>query len=73
MVRFNITMPEDVAEMLKEINNKSKFIADALREKFLKDRKKKLEKELKEAYQDSSKEGVGLEKEWDNTLDDGWT
>ena len=37
--RFNITLPEDVSEILKTKKNKSKFLAEAVREKAINDRK----------------------------------
>ncbi len=32
-VRFNITLPFEIAEMLKNVKNKSAFIAEAIRER----------------------------------------
>ncbi len=37
--RFNITLPEDVSEILKTKKNKSEFLAEAVREKAINDRK----------------------------------
>jgi len=74
MVRLNITMPEGLAEQLKTISNKSRFIAQALREKFQRERKKKLIAELTEGYKAMSSEDQGLLDDWDNvTVEDGWS
>ena len=32
-VRMNITLPEDVGKILAEVNNKSAYIAEAIKEK----------------------------------------
>ena len=71
MVRLNITMPEDLVQQLKHIRNKSKFIAQALREKFQRDKKKELENLLIEGYQKSTEEDKIINKEWEAiTLED---
>ena len=71
MVRLNITMPENLAEQLKSVRNKSSFIAEAVREKFQKERKKQLETELIEGYQAIGKEEQDLVKDWDTVSGDG--
>ena len=71
MVRLNITLPDDLAKDLKKVNNKSKFIADTLRDRFKKDKKQSMLKQLKEAYQKSAQEDQVVVKDWDNTSGDG--
>jgi len=71
MVRLNITLPDDLAKDLKKVNNKSKFIADTLRDRFKKDKKQSMLKQLKEAYQKSALEDQVVVKDWDNTSGDG--
>ncbi len=71
MVRLNITMPENLAAQLKSVRNKSSFIAEAVREKFQKERKKQLEIELIEGYQAIGKEEQDLVKDWDIVSGDG--
>ncbi len=70
MVRLNITLPDDLAKDLENVNNKSKFIAETLRERFKKDKKQIMLKQLKDAYQKSAKEDQLVAKEWDNTFGD---
>ncbi len=72
MVRLNITMPEDLAKQLGPIQNKSSFIAQALREKLQREQKVKLESQLVEAYKASAKEDRALRDDWDVTVSDGW-
>ncbi len=40
--RLNLTLPDDVSEILKTKKNKSKFMAEAAREKVINDRKKEI-------------------------------
>ena len=40
--RLNLTLPDDVSEILKTKKNKSKFMAEAAREKAINDRKKEI-------------------------------
>ena len=49
-VRINITLPSEIAEMLKNVKNKSCFIAEAIRERIEKEEKANLIKELNEGY-----------------------
>ena len=70
MVRMNITIPDDVSKELQRVKNKSRFIAQTLREKFINDRKNTLEKKLEEAYRKSAHEDSGLIKDWDTVSGD---
>jgi len=73
MVRLNITMPEDLAGELDRISNKSRFIAQALREKLEREKKKKLERLLIEGYQKVAAEDQKVNDEWEKgALEDGW-
>ncbi len=73
MVRLNITMPEDVAEQLNHVRNKSYFIAQALKEKFQREKKQKLDELLVEGYKKSAAENGALNNDWEaGTLNDGW-
>jgi len=66
-------MPEELVEQLRRVRNKSQFIAQALREKFQKEREKKLRGLLIEGYKSSAKEDRVVEKDWDATLNEGWS
>ncbi len=70
-VRVNITLPLEVAEMLKNVKNKSSFIAEAIRERVEREEKANLIKELSEGYKVRKKEDKELSLDWDTTSGDG--
>jgi metal-responsive CopG/Arc/MetJ family transcriptional regulator len=70
-VRVNITLPSEIAEMLKDVKNKSMFIAEAIRERIEKEKKAHLIKELSEGYKVSKAEEKKLVEDWDTTSRDG--
>ncbi|OGX42482.1 MAG: hypothetical protein A3G91_02530 [Omnitrophica WOR_2 bacterium RIFCSPLOWO2_12_FULL_50_9] len=72
MIRLNITIPEDVAEQLHHIRNKSQFISRALKEKFDREKTQKLEKALIEGYKETASEDRRTAGEWDNATLEGW-
>ncbi len=52
--RLNVTLPADVSEILKTKKNKSEFLAEAVREKAINDKKKEIieqAKRLKKHYE----------------------
>jgi metal-responsive CopG/Arc/MetJ family transcriptional regulator len=55
-VRVNITLPMEIAQMLRNVKNKSAFIAEAIRERIEREEKSNLIKELTEGYQIRRKE-----------------
>ncbi|WP_025209745.1 hypothetical protein [Hippea sp. KM1] len=69
--RLNITVPEDVADILKGVKNKSAFIAEAVREYKRQKDKEKLIAELKEGYMSTTKEDLELSEEWEVAINDG--
>ncbi len=70
-VRINITIPFEIAEMLKNVKNKSAFIAEAIRERTEREEKAILIKELTEGYKVRRKEDKELSLDWDTTSGDG--
>jgi len=53
--RIDITLPDEIIEMLKTKKNKSKFMAEAIYEKVLRDKKNELKKQanyMKKHYMD---------------------
>lgn len=70
-VRVNITLPLEIAEMLKNVKNKSGFIAEAIRERVEREEKANLIKELSEGYKVRKKEDKELSLDWDTTSGDG--
>ena len=71
MIRMNVTIPEDLARELKHVKNKSRFIADAVRDRFSTLRWKRLEASMIEGYKAMAREDKKLNEEWDHTLQDG--
>jgi metal-responsive CopG/Arc/MetJ family transcriptional regulator len=70
-VRVNITLPLEIAEMLRNVNNKSSFIAEAIRERIEREEKANLVRELSEGYKARKKEDKELALEWSMTSGDG--
>ena len=70
--RLNITLPEDVAQLLSKVKKKSAYIAEAIREKKLLEEKGKMRKQLEAAYKLVAKEDYETYKEWEDTLKDGF-
>ena len=70
-VRFNITLPEDVGEILAGVENKSAYIAEAIKEKKRMEEKEKMKKQLAAAYKQVAREDYEAYKEWEDTLGDG--
>lgn len=70
-VRINITLPLEIADMLKDVKNKSSFIAEAIRERIERDEKNHLIKELAEGYRVRKSEDKELVLDWDTTSGDG--
>jgi len=72
MKRLNITLPEDLINQLNHISNKSKFIAEALREKLKREKKKKMRELLTEGYAAAKEEDRKINEEWGNITLEGW-
>ena len=70
MTRLNITIPDEIAEKIAGISNKSRYIAEALNEKIEREKRKDIEKLLIEGYSSESKEDSKLRQDWDNTVID---
>lgn len=69
--RLNITLPSDVAEAIKGVENKSAFIAEAIRYRLKMERQKKLIATLREGYAATRTEERKLSEEWESTVGDG--
>jgi len=70
--RLNITLPEEIAQEIKSIPNKSGFIAEAVKEKLERINKEKLDKLLIEGYKATRKEDKGINQEWEKITLEGW-
>lgn len=73
MVRLNITLPEDIVGELERIDNKSRYIAQLLRERFQQEKKQKLRELLAEGYQKSAQIDAKTNSEWESaTIEGEW-
>jgi len=63
--RMNITLPKDLAELLKKVPNKSAFIAEALREKLAAGDALRQASMLADAYRESGREAAKVVEDWD--------
>jgi len=72
MARLNITLPDDIAKKIANKHNKSRFIAEALKEKIERERKKKIEDLLWEGYRATSEEDAELQAIWEGAGLEEW-
>ena len=72
MKRLNITLPEEIAQEIKDIPNKSGFISEAVKEKLDRINKEKLDKLLIEGYKATRREDKEINQEWEKITLEGW-
>ncbi|MCG2710797.1 MAG: ribbon-helix-helix domain-containing protein [Candidatus Omnitrophica bacterium] len=72
MTRLNITLPDEIAKEIADKHNKSRFIAEALKEKLDREKQKQIENSLWEGYNAASKEDAKLQADWEKTETEGW-
>lgn len=72
MSRLNITLPDKIAAKLASKPNKSRYIADALKEKFECERKKEIEDQMAEGYKTSKNEDKQINDEWEKAGLERW-
>lgn len=72
MTRLNITLPDEIAKKLTGIHNKSRFIAEVLKEKFKQEKQKKIEHLMIEGYKTTCHEDKELNDEWEQTSLEKW-
>lgn len=72
MTRLNITLPDEIAKKLADKHNKSRFIAEALKEKLDRERQKRIEHLLLEGYAATAKEDADLHADWEKAGLEGW-
>lgn len=70
--RLNITIPEDIAKKLDKVSNKSRFIAEAVKEKLDELEMQELEGLLIEGYKAVKEEDRAVNKEWEEITLEGW-
>jgi metal-responsive CopG/Arc/MetJ family transcriptional regulator len=73
MKRLNITLPEEIAQEIKYIPNKSSFISEAVKEKIERINKEKLDKLLIEGYKATRKEDKEINQEWEKIILEEWS
>jgi metal-responsive CopG/Arc/MetJ family transcriptional regulator len=73
MRRLNITLPEEIVRNIEEIPNKSRFIAEALKEKLERLKRENLDRLLMEGYKATKEEDKQIAKDWDKITLEGWT
>jgi len=72
MIRLNITLPEDIARSLAQKQNKSRFIAQALREKLEREKRERIETLMQEGYKAAEPEDKKLDAEWKKASLEEW-
>ena len=75
VVRLNITLPEDLARKLDEIvktKEKSRFIAETLRQRIERIQHEQLQKALEEGYKARSEESQSVAKDFEAIDLEGW-
>lgn len=72
MKRLNITLPEELIEEMKDLSNKSRFIAEALKEKLERIKREELDRTLTEGYKATREENKRINEEWEKITLEGW-
>ena len=72
MARLNITLPDEIAKKIANIHNKSRFIAEALKDKIEREKKEKIENLLWEGYKATSEEDATLQVNWERAGMEEW-
>jgi len=72
MTRLNITLPDEIAKKIANKHNKSRFIAEALKEKIEREKQKQIEHLLLEGYNATSKEDARLQADWEKAGIERW-
>jgi len=72
MKRINITLPDDVFELIGGKTNKSRFIAEAIRDKVEREKREKLKEQLVEGYKNEIDEDRQVNEEWEPGTLDSW-
>jgi metal-responsive CopG/Arc/MetJ family transcriptional regulator len=72
MIRLNITLPEEIVRYLAQKQNKSRFIAQALREKLEREKRERIETLMQEGYETAELEDKELDTEWEKASLEEW-
>lgn len=74
-VRLNITLPKDLVQAMNRVTGprkRSRFVAEAVRQKIEQKEKEAIDKLLEEGYQTTAKENLDLTKEFENADLEDW-
>ena len=74
-VRLNITLPKGLVQAMNRVTGprkRSRFIADAVRQKIELKEKEEMEKLLEQGYRAAAKESLALTKEFESADLEGW-
>lgn len=74
-VRLNVTLPRELARQLENLagpRNKSRFIAETLRQRIEKIQNEQLQLLLEEGYKSTGQESLDLAKEFEFADLEGW-
>jgi metal-responsive CopG/Arc/MetJ family transcriptional regulator len=74
-VRLNVTLPKGLVEAMKRVTEprkRSRFIAEAVRQKIEQQEKEEMERLLEEGYQAAVRESLALTKEFESADLEGW-
>ena len=74
-VRLNVTLPKGLVEAMYRVTEprkRSRFIAEAVRQKIEQQEKEEMERLLEEGYQAAAKESLALTKEFESADLEGW-
>lgn len=71
-MRFNITLPKDIGTRLKASKNRSKVIAQSLRDTFAQQEQESLNTVLAEGYASRAKDDAALNHEFEHMTSDGF-
>ncbi len=74
-IRLNITIPREIFQDLEKLagpRKRSRFIAQAVKEKIERHQKRELDTLLTEGYQSCRQEGIELSKEFESMDIGGW-
>ena len=75
IVRLNVTLPRGLVEAMDRVTEprkRSRFIAEAVRQKIEQEEKKEMEKLLEIGYRATAKENLALTKEFESADLEGW-
>ena len=74
-VRLNITLPKGLVQAMNKVTGprkRSRFIAEAVRQKIAQNEKEEVEKLLVQGYRATAKESIALTKEFESADLEGW-